>query len=368
MTTQTVLLGDVFEQLATLPNNSIHCIVTSPPYWGLRDYNHDKQLGLEPTLTEYLEKLRGIFKEFRRVLHPTGVVYFNIGDAYTSGGRKTRATDIKNPEREMAIRAANPLGLKNKDLMLIPTRLAILLQDDGWYLRSDIIWMKNNPMPESVRDRPTSAHEHIFLFTAAQNYYYDAIAVAEPTVRGYAGSTFDSGKTNAAGKGRSSKSPRYDFGTKNQRNVWAINPQNFPGAHFAVFPTDIPRRAIKAGTSARGVCPTCLYPWKRVLERRTGEPGGTESGTYAQGSGRKDGGIHHSGGYRFAVWETVGWTPTCKCPEHEPVPATVLDPFVGSGTTLQVAKELGRNAIGIELQPEYLQYIEQRLASVKGPV
>lgn len=198
--------GDALTVLKRLPAKSVQCAVTSPPYWGLRDYNNPDQIGLEPSLPQYINSLRTIFAEVRRVLRDDGVFWLNIGDGYTSGNRGWRAPDKKNPARAMSVRPDTPEGLKPKDLLGIPWRLAFALQDDGWYLRADIVWNKPNAMPESVRDRPTRAHEYLFMFSKDERYFYDRQAVIEPNGR-------------------------------NRRSVWNVHTQGgFAGAHFATFP------------------------------------------------------------------------------------------------------------------------------------
>jgi site-specific DNA-methyltransferase (adenine-specific) len=167
----TIFEGDALTVLRTLPARSVQCVVTSPPYWGLRDFNIPSQIGLEPTLSAFLGSLRAVFSEVRRVLREDGVLWLNIGDGYTSGNRGWRAPDKKNRARAMATRPDTPAGLKPKDLLGIPWRLAFTLQDDGWYLRADIIWNKPNAMPESVKDRPTRAHEYLFMFTKSDRYF-----------------------------------------------------------------------------------------------------------------------------------------------------------------------------------------------------
>lgn len=197
--------GDALTVLRHLPSKSVQCAVTSPPYWGLRDYNVPDQIGLQETLPQFINTLRTVFAELRRVLRDDGVFWLNIGDGYTSGNRGWRAPDKKNPARAMDVRPDTPDGLKPKDLLGIPWRLAFALQDDGWYLRADVVWHKPNAMPESVKDRPTRAHEYMFMFTKDERYYYDRKAVLEPNGR-------------------------------NSRSVWNINTQGFSGAHFATFP------------------------------------------------------------------------------------------------------------------------------------
>jgi site-specific DNA-methyltransferase (adenine-specific) len=213
----TIFEGDALTVLRTLPDQSVQCVVTSPPYWGLRDYNIPSQIGLEPTLSEFLGSLRVVFSETRRVLRDDGVFWLNIGDGYTSGNRGWRAPDKKNRARAMATRPDTPAGLKSKDLLGIPWRLAFTLQDDGWYLRADIIWNKPNAMPESAKDRPTRAHEYLFMFTKSDRYLYHHSAIADPNGR-------------------------------NKRSVWDINTVAYAGAHFATFPPKLVEPCIKAST------------------------------------------------------------------------------------------------------------------------
>ena len=217
LTGSMIFEGDSLAVLPRLPSDSVQCVVTSPPYWGLRDYETPNQIGLEPTLPQDIARLRHVFAEVRRVLRPDGVFWLNVGDGYTSGNRGWRAPDKKNPARAMGIRPDTPDGLKPKDLQGIPWRLAFALQDDGWYLRADIIWNKPNAMPESVKDRPSRAHEYLFMFSKGERYYYDRAAVAEANGR-------------------------------NCRSVWNIHTQGFPGAHFATFPPKLIEPPIKAST------------------------------------------------------------------------------------------------------------------------
>jgi site-specific DNA-methyltransferase (adenine-specific) len=217
----TVIEGDVHFALSRLPNDSIQCVVTSPPYWGLRDYGIPGQIGLEPTLSGFIQALTSVFAEVKRVLKPDGILWLNIGDGYTSGNRGWRAPDKKNPNRAMSVRPENPPGLKDKDLMGIPWRLAFALQDSGWYLRSDIVWNKPNAMPESVKDRPTRSHEYIFMFTKSQNYRYNSEAVQEPAAAGH---------------------------SRNRRSVWNINTNNSGSSHIAAFPQALVEPCLLAST------------------------------------------------------------------------------------------------------------------------
>jgi site-specific DNA-methyltransferase (adenine-specific) len=207
-----ILEGNSLEILRLLPSNSIQCVITSPPYWGLRDYNINGQIGLEPSLHEFINHLVTIFNEIKRILCDDGTLWLNIGDGYTSGNRGFRASDKKNPARAMTVRPNTPEGLKPKDLQGIPWRLAFALQDDGWYLRSDIIWNKPNAMPESVKDRPTRSHEYLFMLTKSEQYYYNYEASREIGLNG-------------------------DY--RNRRTVWNINTQSFQEAHFATFPSKL---------------------------------------------------------------------------------------------------------------------------------
>jgi site-specific DNA-methyltransferase (adenine-specific) len=216
-----IFKGDAFHVLQRLPSDSVQCAVTSPPYWGLRDYNTMGQIGLEPTLPEFLRNLVNVFEELRRVLKDDGVFWLNIGDGYTSGDRGWRAPDKKNPARAMDTRPDTPEGLKPKDLIGLPWRLAFELQKAGWYLRTDIVWHKPNAMPESVKDRPARCHEFIFLFSKSEHYYYDHEAVREDGINGE---------------------------KRNRRTVWSINTKPFPQAHFATFPPQLIQPCILAGS------------------------------------------------------------------------------------------------------------------------
>lgn len=213
--------GNTLDVLQTIPDEYVQCVVTSPPYWGLRDYAIDGQIGLEETLEKYIHNLTLVFSQIRRVLKSDGTLWLNIGDGYTSGNRGWRAPDKKKPARAMNVRPDTPDGLKSKDLLGIPWKLAFALQNDGWYLRSDIIWNKPNGMPESVKDRPTRVHEYIFLLTKSEKYYYDYESIREPVSNNR---------------------------KRNRRSVWSVNTQPFADAHFATFPPDLVEPCILAGS------------------------------------------------------------------------------------------------------------------------
>lgn len=410
-----ILYGDALTQLRTLPADSVHCVVTSPPYYGLRDYGADGQIGLEPTIEAYVARLVEVFEECRRVLRDDGTFWLNLGDSYagsaTSGFRpgSGRADGIVD-DRNQRNRNGNgcPSGLKPKDLMMIPARVAMALQAAGWWLRADIIWAKRAPMPESVTDRPTRSHEHVFLLTKSDRYFYDAEAVKE----GLSESTL-ADKRNGTGrhtqginysKYYDAESPDPEKADKpswyrqktfvnpqtgrNMRDVWHLSPEPYPDAHFATFPTEIPRRAILAGTSERGCCPACGAPWESVVSRKKHPTRDVEKqrAISAASPSRTDGKTEGPGGMLDVV-VTTGWRPTCACPGLDgdapwpdlamhpdgeanwpAVPCTVLDPFLGSGTTIAVAVGLGRHGIGIELNQDYISLAEKRIRKTQRPL
>lgn len=411
----TVYQGDARAVLAELPTGSVHCVVTSPPYWGLRDYGVPGQLGLEPTPEAYVAAMVDVFREVRRVLRKDGTLWLNLGDSYAShdpGG--FREGEFLNPGGRPAVKGSarnragtyRTAGLKPKDLVGIPWRVAFALQADGWYLRSDIIWAKPNPMPESVTDRPTKSHEYLFLLSKSPRYFYDAEAVRERAVSawnpddakapdGWATHEGGHGSFHRDGRepGRSGNKARkygderdrpgshmgasvpWEGSTRNLRDVWTIATQSYPGAHFATFPEKLVEPCIKAGTSERGVCPECGAPWVREVER---QPYGS-LGPHQVGQDKTVVGMSRNalGGQKkwdsYVGPQTTGWRPTCGCmappddpryfdnsvpagdhPRPEPVQASVLDPFAGSGTTGLVAQSLGRRSILIDLSADYL--------------
>lgn len=221
LTESIIVESDVRLALARLPSESVQCVVTSPPYWGLRDYGIAGQIGLEATISAFIQSLTFVFADVKRVLKNDGILWLNIGDGYTSGNRGWRAPDKKNPNRAMSQRPDNPPGLKDKDLIGVPWRLALALQDNGWFLRSDIVWHKPNAMPESVKDRPTRAHEYLFMLTKAERYTYHSEAVKERTENG---------------------------STRNRRSVWSINTSASGSSHIAAFPEALVAPCILAST------------------------------------------------------------------------------------------------------------------------
>ena len=308
-----VIVGDVRKELQHLEMGSVQTCVTSPPYFGLRDYGHDGQIGLEQTPQEYVEQMVEVFREVRRVLSDDGTLWLNLGDSYASNpasGAKSKSASFhgsgaaaKSDHHTPKQKYKRPEGFKEKDLLGIPWRVAFALQQDGWYLRSDIIWAKPNPMPESVTDRPTKSHEYLFLLTKNAKYYYDHVAIKEQGVMTSAGSAQrDTRETHGMGGGNTAINAAKERMRKelaenghvmrNKRDVWTINTKPFKGAHFAVMPEALVEPCILAGSASGD---------------------------------------------------------------------TVLDPFTGSGTVGVVAKRHGRKFVGVELNPEYAEMAEQRI-------
>jgi DNA modification methylase len=384
LVTVRILTGHVLDRLADLPVESVHCVVTSPPYYGLRDYGIEPQiwgdgwrgsLGLEPTPALYVEHMVAVFAEVRRVLRRDGTLWLNIGDSYaTAGGyggdqAPSNVNGKQRTNQDAREKGQRPrvTGFKHKDLLGMPWMLAFALRDDGWWLRSEITWAKRAPMPESVTDRPTNATEKVFLLTKSARYFYDAEAVKEEC----GDNTHPYTKQNTP---KAQIAPVLDkqrnrdafskemVSLRNMRNWWLLGPEPFPEAHFATFPTEIPRRAILAGTSERGVCPKCGAQWDRVVrsEKRDGSSPTRNDGASKRSCGNVD--RNDSEDARsYTVSETLGWRPACSCAAGDPVPATVLDPFLGAGTTALVADQLQRHAIGIELNPDYAEMAERRI-------
>ena len=481
--------GDVLDRLRELPSESVQCVVTSPPYWGLRDYgtakweggdvecDHsprqrsraalrdkpsqeckcgatriDAQLGLEKTPAEYIAKMTAVFREVRRVLRSDGTCWVNMGDSYASdpgrngdgeGYARARVGKDCDPKRGAAAigqsyRATRPgagradgivderaqrnrdgvpttYGLKAKDLCGMPWRLAFALQEDGWWLRQDIIWSKPNPMPESVTDRCTKAHEYIFLLTKSAKYFYDAEAIKENAATddmprpytsqeawemdgrpGWKGSRFEDGKNLAVhpnvGKVRTAGNKSHKtvteyersdseehrtaaglmkiadtaYAKRNKRSVWEIATEGYAEAHFATFPTKLVEPCIRAGTSEKGCCSACGAPWVRRIEQvDTGMPDGMAVGNYAHGSILAEGRRKGEGGKPVTTAVTLGWRAGCEC-GAETRACVVLDPFSGSGTTGLVAIAERCEYIGIELNSEYVAMSERRLAAASA--
>lgn len=319
-----ILLGDCLEQLKTIGDESVQTCITSPPYFGLRDYGVDGQMGLEKTPDEYVANMVEVFREVRRVLKPDGTLWLNLGDSYAGSG-KGRNKDGTHPSRsdKQATNTGSVAGnlskaqaphLKSKDLIGIPWRVAFALQADGWYLRQDIIWAKPNPMPESVRDRCTKAHEYIFLMSKSDRYFFDSDAIKEPAKYGLPNapnsikSPYGQGYSRRASKdvytGKAYATPQSaprgsrknfgDYDKRNKRSVWTVTTKPYKGAHFATFPIDLIEPCILAGA---------------------------------------------------------------------PTGALVLDPFAGAGTVGVACKKHGREFIGIELNPKYREMAIERIGA-----
>lgn len=306
-----ILVGDCIEMMRTLPDQSVHTCITSPPYFGLRDYGVDGQIGLEASPREFIESLVAVFREVRRVLRDDGTLWVNLGDSYASGGRggggrymAERGDGAWQGKGDATGWRSAPAGWKHKDLLGLPWRLAIALQDEGWYLRQDIIWHKPNPMPESIKDRCTKAHEYLFLLSKSPRYYFDQGSIREPA-RAQAAPESASRRNSFAretkytdgehGQTAQHRTGRDDVDydeTRNKRSVWTVATASFKGAHFATFPPDLIRPCVLAGSPRGGM---------------------------------------------------------------------VLDPFGGAGTTALVAMQEGRQSVICELNPEYAALARQRL-------
>jgi DNA modification methylase len=391
MASHRIIQGDCIEGLRTLPDASVHCCVTSPPYWGLRDYGHDGQIGLEATPEAYVARMVEVFREVRRVLREDGTCWVNLGDSYTAngGGGERRMIELgrptpnalSKPEHLCDKKRSGQSGLKPKDLVGIPWRVAFALQADGWWLRQDIIWHKPNPMPESVRDRCTKAHEYVFLLTKSERYYYDAEAVSEATSpatvsrnkyqREYLPpAKIHPGLKKLTGNMAPGGDMKCSDTTRNRRSVWTVTTKPYSGAHFAVMPPDLVEPCILAGCPEQ-CCPVCGAGYERITaKQKRFESGSGRSGNAIEGKQDLAASDTNSTpdirmGPVVSV-QTLGWSPACDCAASGTTPGAVLDPFAGSGTTLAVAAELGRSGIGCELNPEYIELAEQRIAKSKA--
>ena len=383
-----ILVGHNIDRLRSLPAQSVHCVVTSPPYWGLRCYGTDPQtwgdgwvgeLGSEPTPEMFVGHMVEVFAEVWRVLRNDGTCWVNLGDSYAGCGRG--GNHPESIHKKQATNAGSltvqrqpipvPHGLKRKDLIGIPWRVAFSLQAAGWYLRQDVIWHKPNPMPESVRDRCTKAHEYVFLLAKSDRYFFDAEAISDVAVTagkvnlGFSPERAESMGRSASGNERTGGRDLVGGETRNRRSVWSISTHSYRGAHFATYPPRLVEPCILAGTSAAGCCPTCGAQWRRVTEKNRVA---TRPGEGSKVNGRETIEVGNRDPQRHVTQTiTTGWAAACKCPAHEPIPCTVLDPFLGSGTTAAVAEYLGRRWIGCELNEEYAELARQRIAEGYRP-
>jgi DNA modification methylase len=371
-------LGDVHEVLRSFPADYVQTVITSPPYWGLRNYSAGSQeIGSEPTFEQHVDTILDVMAEVKRVLRPDGTVWFNYGDRYNTHNSGERGKGIVSVHRETRD------DWKNGDLIGMPWEIAFALRDQGgWILRSDIVWHKNNPMPESITDRPTRAHEFLFLLAKNRKYFYDHEAIKEP----YAEVTKAEAKIDYHGQdtkdysGAGAQSPSSSKrrilesiknGTgRNKRDVWQIPVQPYKGGHFATFPEALVEPCVLAGSSGGGQCRACGSPYRRVVER---EPIPDEikrkfedaRAKTARDTGRTDGHTNYKPNFRRAT-RTTGWEPGCECGAGVE-PQIVLDPFLGSGRAGIVARRLGRSFIGSELNEDYLGQAWGNILSVEPP-
>jgi DNA modification methylase len=410
-------VGDCLDLLAQMPPESVHTVITSPPYYALRSYlpeDHpakDREIGSEPTLDAFLATMVAVFRAVHRVLRDDGTLWLNIGDSYAGGAQggtynpetwspldKTEWTGHSSwttRQNRAQMDSAKAANLPPKNLLMVPARVALALQADGWILRSDIIWSKPNPMPESCRDRPTNAHEHLFLFAKRPRYYYDGDAVREGVTGnahaqgsgvGVKGAPFGQGVKNNDSFAPSIRNATTDDlpTSRNLRNVWAIPTQAVKFKHYATFPEALVTPCIKAGTSQEGVCVECGAPWERMVEvgdlvpvspaadKRPYESRVLEEASDATEleMGRRSKTHRSKCAYDRT---TTGWRPTCGCDtavwmwdqrdwDRVPkLPALVLDPFMGSGTVARVAERLGREWVGVDLDERNRDMCELRL-------
>ncbi len=411
--------GDCLELLRAMPDRSVHCCVTSPPYFGLRDYGKEGQIGLEETPDAYVAKMVEVFREVRRVLRDDGTLWLNLGDSYARAGGWSDNSGLDGLPRGESGRAMSnmtggagasqklPHGLKSKDLIGIPWRVAFALQSDGWYLRQDIIWHKPNPMPESVKDRCTKAHEYIFLLSKSERYYFDNDAMQEPALSELQPRKRPNGLSVEDGKKTGAYRPNCGVSeTRNRRSVWTVATRPYKGAHFATFPPDLIRPCILAGCHPKGKRCDC----DEIIASPTGsgpsEDPSMQTGRAGMNRPRRDGEgtrpitrreqrheamemkasphrsemerecgpafAHYIRTYRSGArplphdirekYMLAGWiTPAPPCTHPIEDAGTVLDPFGGSGTTAQVAIEEGRSAILLELNEAYIELARKRL-------
>jgi DNA modification methylase len=382
--TQTIHTGDVRETLPELPASSVHMCMTSPPYFGLRDYGDDEQIGLEESLDEYISELVAVGDALRRVLRDDGSWWLNLGDSYAGSGRGQWDGNDDQPKEsytpENGQLPEQSTGMKRKNKMLVPHRVAIALQEAGWVVRNDVTWLKPNPMPSSVKDRLNTTTEQIFHLTPKPDYWYDLDAIrgdySESMKRradagykskhgGHEKDGWGDGSHHQSG-GLLDDSQTYEDtmnpAGKNPGDVFEVTTKPFADAHFAVYPPALCEKPIKASCPPQ-VCADCGAPYEREVERETVyDHKTTEATGLDQDRNDTDGGDGHdvrNGVYSDA--EFKGWSQTCDCDIDDTEPGIVLDPFAGAGTTLLKAKELGRRFVGIELNPEYADMARSRV-------
>jgi DNA modification methylase len=418
-----ILQGDALERLRELPDASMHCCITSPPYFGLRDYGAAGQIGLEETPDEYVAALVAVFREVRRALRDDGTLWLNLGDSYAgSWGAQSRAKTseirdrgisaqqiVAHPTRASRTGAIRMDGVKPKDLYGVPWILAFALRADGWFLRSDIVWSKPNPMPESVTDRPTRSHEYVFLLSKSRRYYYDADAIREPAVTADDPRASDPDYVPTRERNRGGRRDGFTAVSnvwhplgRNKRSVWSIATRSFRGAHFATFPPNLVEPCVLAGAAPKacGVCGAAylreLGPGdldesrpraRRAMElarengltadhlaaiRAAGISDAGKALVTTDGAGKSADAVRRlaaeaqealGGYYReflFARPVTIGWRPSCEH-DDDGGRCVVLDPFAGAGTTGLVALRLDRSFVGIELNASYVELARSRI-------
>ncbi len=383
MKTDTILQGDALTQLKTLPDQSIDCVMTSPPYWALRDYGVAGQLGLEPTVDEFITKLCDIFDEVQRVLKKSGTCWVNIGDTYGGTGSKGDYVDPKYPNGRTGQRVALNQSMPSKCLVGVPERFSLEMRRRGWILRNTIIWHKPNPMPSSASDRFTVDFDYVYFFVKSQKYWFEQQRERHirPDVNGKPvgmtktreGSSFNQGMASKKGGfhdyvAKQGNIREYNPLGRSMRAVWRIATQPFPEAHFATYPEKLCETPIKSGCP-QYICVKCGIAREKIIESTVSfESGSGKSGNVPKGK-HQDSEEANSGSYDIRMGpikkETFkGWS-SCGCNAGFR-PGIVLDPFFGSGTTGLVAKKLGRNYIGIELSNEYILIANKRLSAWQG--
>jgi DNA modification methylase len=358
-----------------LADGSVQCCVTSPPYWGLRDYNEKNQIGMEVRLEDYTAALVQVFSEVKRVVRDDGTLWLNIGDSYGSGNRVGHGTRVgykQQTNRGMngtqdPPRAPQPAWLREKNLLGVPWRVALALQANGWILRNAVIWQKPNQFPESVKDRFTRSYEHVFLFSKQPHYYFDQEALREPH------------QADSVARTRRGRSPTHKYAEggpghhtltmdvtggchpqgRNGRDVWTISTQASGLDHYGTFPLEIPRRCILAGTSAQGACVGCGAPVVQRMERTTIPDPRAKGSRFDTGKTGVNGQGRVQPGERY-LRQPGAWAPSCPC-NVGVRPCVVLDCFCGVGTTALAAWHLGRSCVSLDLSGVYLQQAQARL-------
>jgi len=364
--------ADVITGLKSIDNDSIDTIITSPPYWNLRDYQVDGQIGMEPTLVEFHERLLAVTAQLKRVMKPTGVLFWNMGDSY--GGSGGSGGDYNDGGLREGQPKVGHSGGVPKCLTMQNERLIMrMIDDQDWILRNRIIWYKPNGMPSSAQDRFTGKYEPVYMLTKRSKYHFDLDSVKIPAKfqevwsrKGSApGTPYESTGNNPRSRWGSTKEEMKSgvnpdgFGMKNPGDVWTISTQPHKDAHFAIFPDDLVEPMIKAGCPLK-VCPKCGFIQERITKRENINPRKINGVVNNNEVYSRDDGIPKTGSRcGDTLYHTTGYT-SCDCnADYEP--GIVLDPFAGSGTTMRVAKALGRSTIGIELNPEYCKIIKKNL-------